>query len=147
MTERLSVTLTHQFNAPIELVFDAWTDASQVVQWMKCGDDVQLSYDGWVPTVGARFSSVMSKPGEWEVQGTGEITEVDRPNVFAYRQDANPAMKMPETDVRVVFEAVDGGTKLTLTHSGLPGEDMCGIVQGGWQGGMQQLEALLAAKG
>ena len=144
MTESMSVTLTRTFQAPIDLVYRAWTDPAQVVRWMKCEPGVELEYDGWTPTVGATYTSLMRKPGEWEVRGTGRILEADPPRVFAYASDPNPEMQMPEMTVRVVFEEVDGGTKLTLNHSGLPNDDMCGIVEGGWTGGMQQLAELLA---
>ena len=62
---------------------------------------------------------------------------------MAYVQEADPKMHMPETSVRVTFETVDEGTQLTLTHSGLPGDEMCGIVKGGWTGGLEQREQLL----
>ena len=146
MSDTKSVTLTRVFNAPIDLVYQAWADAQQVSKWMKCEPGVTVSYDGWEARVGAEFSSVMAKPGEWEVKSTGRIIEADPPRVFAYAQDPNPQMNMPEMSVRAEFEEVDGGTKLTLTHSGLPNDEMCGIVEGGWSGGMQQLEELLAAR-
>ena len=143
MTKPLSVTFTRTFSAPIELVYRAWTDAEQVVRWMKCEPGVELEYEGWQPATGATFTSIMRKPGEWEVRGSGRFVEVDEPNVLAYVQEADPKMHMPETSVRVTFETVDEGTQLTLTHSGLPGDEMCGIVKGGWTGGLEQLEQLL----
>jgi uncharacterized protein YndB with AHSA1/START domain len=78
------------------------------------------------------------------VRGKGRFLEVDPPHLLAYAVDADPAMHMPETTIRVEFAAVDGGTAVTLTHRGLPGDEMCGIVKGGWTGGMQLLEQLLA---
>lgn len=143
MTESLSVTISRTFRAPIDAVYRAWTDPRQVIRWMKCEPDVELELEGWEPRVGATFASVMRKPGQWEVAGTGRILEVDAPRVFAYAQDANPDMHMPAMEIRVVFEEVDGGTRLTLTHRGLPSDEMCGIVQGGWTGSLHQLEQLL----
>ena len=75
----LTATLKRVFAAPIEVVYRAWTDPEQVVQWMKCEPDVELSYEGWVPEVGARFSSTMRKPGAWEATSTGRILEADPP--------------------------------------------------------------------
>ncbi|MEM7202254.1 MAG: SRPBCC domain-containing protein [Planctomycetota bacterium] len=144
MTKPLSVTITRTFKAPIDLVYQAWVDPQQVVRWMKCDPGVELAYEGWSPAVGTTFTSVMAKPGEWEVRGTGRFVEVEPQRVLAYVTDANPQMQMPEMQVRVEFEATGDGTTLTLTHTGLPNDDMCGIVKGGWTNGLQQLEELLA---
>jgi uncharacterized protein YndB with AHSA1/START domain len=86
----------------------------------------------------------MEKPGEWKVQGTGRFVEVDPPNLLVYTSDANAEMSMPEMEVRVVFEAIDSGrTRLTLTHSGMPNDDICGIVNGGWANSLAMLDDLL----
>lgn len=146
MTERLSVTLTREYDAPIELVYSAWTDAAQVVRWMKCEASVRLSYDGWDPKPGARFTSVMEKPGEWKVEGAGKFVEVDPPRVLEYASEANESMHMPEMSVRVVLEELEGGrTKLTLTHSGIPNDETCAIIDGGWTSSLQMLEGVVAA--
>lgn len=144
LQEPLSVTITRTFDAPIELVYEAWTDPKQVVRWMKCEPGVELIYDQWTPAVGQAFSSTMRKPGEWEVSGTGRFVEVDPPRVLAYVQDPHAGMNLPEMTIRVVFKESNGGTELTLTHSGLPSDEMGGIVQGGWTGSMAQLKDHLA---
>lgn len=140
----MHVTLTRVFDAPIDLVFRAWTEREQVERWMKCEPSVEVAYEGWAPEAGTAFRSVMRKPGEWEVSGTGRIVEVDPPRLLVYVNDANPSMQMPETTIRIVLEEVDSGTRLTLTHSGLPNEGMCGIVEGGWTNSLTQLGELVA---
>ncbi len=56
-------------------------------------------------------------------------------------------MNTPEMSVRVELEELDGGrTRLTLTHSGIPSDDMCGIIQGGWTSGLALLDDVLAAR-
>ena len=145
--ERLSVTLTREFNAPIDLVFSAWTDANHVVRWMKCDANVTLTVGGWEPKVGQKYTTRMEMPGQWTADGTGTFLEVDPPRLLVYRSDADEAMGAPEMTVRVELEDLgDDRTKLTLTHSGIPSDEMCGIIQGGWSGGLEMLDELLAAR-
>jgi len=139
-----SVTLTRVFNAPIALVFEAWTKTEHMTQWMRCDPGMEVSYEGWEPKVGTKFKTTMSKPGEWSNEGTGTVLEVDPPRLLVYTGDADEKMQMPEMTVRVELEEVDGGTKLTLTHSGMPNDMMCGIIEGGWTGGLKMLEDVLA---
>ncbi|MGE3174570.1 MAG: SRPBCC domain-containing protein [Planctomycetota bacterium] len=143
MTTPVSVTLTRTFAAPIDLVWRAFTDADLVVRWMKCEPGVELEYDGWRPVVGAVFSSVMRKPGQWEVKGTGRFLEVEPHRVLAYQQDPNAQMNLPAMTVRVELAAVAGGTQVTLTHTGIPSDTMRGIIEGGWTGSLQLLRAQL----
>jgi len=145
--ERLSVTLTREFDAPIDLVYAAWTDARQVTRWMKCDAAVVLTCKSWEPAVGARFETVMEMPGQWRVEGSGRFTEVDPPRLLAYVNDADEALNMPETSVRVELEELEGNrTRLTLTHTGLPNDDMCGIVTGGWTHSLSALDEVLSVQ-
>lgn len=142
----LSVTLTREFDAPIDLVYAAWTDADHVTRWMKCEAAVQLTCDSWNPEVGGTYATTMEKPGEWKVQGTGRFTEVDPPRLLEYVSDPHPGMQMPEMSVRVELAEIDGGrTRLTLTHTGMPNDEMCGIIQGGWTGSLAMLDEIIAA--
>jgi len=146
-SERLSVTLTREFAAPIELVFAAWTDPEQVSRWMKCDDAAVLECTTWKPETGAAFATTMEMPGQWKVESTGRFTEVDPPRVLAYVSDPDPAMSMPAMEVRVELEALaPDRTRLTLTHTGMPNEEMCGIIQGGWTNGLAALDGLVAVR-
>ena len=144
-SERLSVTLTREYDAPIELVFAAWTDAKHVSRWMKCDSSAILECTSWKPETGASFATTMEMPGQWKVHGSGRFTEVDPPRVLAYVTDADPAMNMPEMDVRVELEEIDAGrTRLTLTHTGMPNDETCGIIEGGWTNGLAELGNIVA---
>ncbi|HLQ39116.1 MAG TPA: SRPBCC domain-containing protein [Planctomycetota bacterium] len=146
MTEQkpITVTITRVLAAPIELVWRAWTDPAQVVRWMKCEPGVAVTYTGWQPAVGARFTSTMCKPGAWENRGSGEFLAVEPPRLLAYRMDANPAIGAPAMTVRIELESTAGGTRLTLSHSGIPSDMMRGIIEAGWTGSLQMLAERLA---
>lgn len=141
--ESRSVQLTRVFDAPIDLVYQAWTDPAHVMKWMKCHPDATMEVEGWEPRAGAMFRYRMAKVGEFEALSTGRILEADPPNVFVYATDPNPALGAPELTVRVELEPVDEKTKLTLTHSGLPNEGFCGIVEGGWTVSLGLLQDLV----
>ena len=47
--------------------------------------------------------------------------------------------------VRVELEEVEGGTQVTLTHAGLPSDELSGIVEGGWTVSLGLLQDLVFA--
>ncbi len=136
---KLTVTLRREFHAPIELVFRAWTEAEHVAQWMKCDAAAKLELDNWVPAVGTRFRTHMSLEGVFEAHGSGEFITVDPPHLLEYKLHADEALNVPEMQVRVEFREQDGRTELTLTHSGIPSDQMCGIIEGGWTNSLGML--------
>ena len=96
----------------------------------------------------------MSTPnGDMVMWFTGEVLEVSPPNRLVYTElmcdaDGNPtppeAMGMPEgtdmtTTVEVNLEEVDGGTKMVMTHIGVPADSPGGQ---GWEMAIGKLEAL-----
>lgn len=139
--ETHSVTLRRVFDAPIELVWAAWTRAEHLSRWMKCDREATYEVLSWTPEVGGRIETRMIMPGQFEVTSTGRFTEVDPPRLLAYTIDADPALEAPEMRVRVqLAEVVDEGrkTQVTLTQSGIP-TDLRGIIDGGWTHSLSQL--------
>ncbi|MCR9246839.1 MAG: SRPBCC domain-containing protein [bacterium] len=146
-SQPLSVTITREYDAPIDLVFAAWTDADKVSRWMKCDDSAVLECSNWQPATGAEFTTTMEMPGQWKVQTTGRFTTVEPPHLLAYVSDENSAMQMPQMTVRVELEDLGNErTRLTLTHTGMPNDDICGVIQGGWSNSLTALEAIVAVE-
>lgn len=143
--ETMSVVIKRVFKAPIDLVYRAWTEEQHVTKWMKCDPEVVTTVENWEPRVGAEVKCHMSKPGAFDASSTARIIEADPPRVFAYRIEPDPSLGAPELTVRVELKEVEGGTEMTLTHSGLPNEDFCGIVQGGWSVSLGLLDELVVA--
>lgn len=139
-----SVTLTRVFDAPIDLVYGAWTEAEHVVKWMKCDESASLEVDNWVPAVGTEFRTHMAQPGVFEATSTGRFTAVDPPRLLEYAFDADPSLGVPEMRVRVELRDLGGRTELTLTQSGIPNDMIFGVITGGWTASMRQLAAILA---
>lgn len=138
------VFITRLFDAPCELVWQAWTDPKHFMRWWGPKDytcpfcEMDLRVDG-------KYLNCMRSPEGKEYWGTGifrEIIPMERlvfTDSFADAQGnvvpgtyygMSPDFPL-EMLVTVTFEAQNGKTKMTLRHSGLPaGPDMEGTHQG-----------------
>ena len=145
MNEPRSVVITRVFDAPIELVYRTWTEAEHVTKWMKCDAKAKLEVKNWVPVVGGTFESVMELEGVFRACSTGRFLEVDPPRLLSYCTEPDPQLGTPELTVRVELAEVPGGTRVTLTHTGMPGDDLCGIIEAGWTASLGALGELLAS--
>ncbi len=142
--ETRSVTLTRVFDAPIQLVFDAWTKPEHMTQWMKCSPDVKTTLAEWSPRVGGTFEYHMAQEGVFEAKTTGRYLQFDPPDLLEYVIDANEELGSPEMTVRVALREVEKGTELTLKHSGIPGH-FEGMIDAGWGVSLDLLKDLVLA--
>ncbi|MEL7061163.1 MAG: SRPBCC domain-containing protein [Acidobacteriota bacterium] len=139
-----SVTLKRIFEAPIDLVYETWTQAQHVERWMKCDVQATLEVENWLPEVGTRFATRMVLAGVFDTSGSGRFLEVEPPHLLVYALDPDPELEVPAMTVRVEFRDLGGRTELTLTHSGIPTDRLCGIIEGGWTASLAQLQDLLS---
>ena len=149
-----SVTLERVFDAPIDLVWKMWTDPDSFKAWYgPSGATVPVAeLDVWP---GGRRRVCMAF-GPREMWFTGEHLEVTEPTRLVYTETmaderGNPispeSLGMPPktpgtTEVTIVLEEVTGGTRVTLTHAGVPAES--GGARG-WQAAFEKLAAELRA--
>ena len=140
-----SVTLQRVFEAPIELVYEAWTQARHVEQWMKCDVAATLEVENWRPEVGTAFQTHMVLPGVFDTRGSGRFLEVEPPTLLVYALDGDPELQVPDMTVRVEFRDLGGQTELTLTHSGIPNDFLCGVINGGWTASLTQLQDVVSS--
>jgi uncharacterized protein YndB with AHSA1/START domain len=145
------LVITRIFEAPRELVWQAWTDPAQLVKW-------------WGPKnftapvakidlrVGGKYLNCMRSPEGQDYWTTGTYREVVPPERLVYTDsfadsDGNVVSgshygmgeDFPlEMLVTVTFEDVAGKTKMTLKHVGLPAgmSDMTGT---GWNESFDKL--------
>ena len=99
-------TLTYEkfLQAPPSLVFQAFTNASALREWMCDGATV-------APQPGGRFYA-------WWNAGyfaSGEFIDVEAPKRAAVTWQGRG--QVPDTRVQVLLEATDGGARLTLAHT------------------------------
>lgn len=142
--ERVTVRVSHRFEASPERVFDAWLDPGSAGKWLFAtpdGEMVRVEIDA---RVGGAFNFTDRRAGE-DVEHTGEYLEIDRPKrlVFNFRVpkfsneatriqvDLAPAASSPET------------TLLTLVHEGV-GAEFAARTEDGWKGILDGLAHALA---
>ncbi len=148
--------ITRIFDAPRELVWRAWTEPERFMRWWGPKDftsprcEIDLRVDG-------RYLWCMRWPDGRDSYTTGEYREIvplERlvyTDCFADEQgNAVPATHYGlgadfpfETQVTVTFEDHEGGTKMTLTHAGIPGAEMSEMTSAGWNQSFDKLAVSL----
>jgi uncharacterized protein YndB with AHSA1/START domain len=135
--------------APPERVFQAISDPREQRIWWDNKDCRLESFEMDARRGGSwRFSTSqtsMNINGISKFDCSGEIVEFDPPRVLAYTWIANwHDVKSRKTMVRWELSPLDGGTLVTVTHSGLAQEDVARKdYQGGWPGVVEQLKAYI----
>ncbi len=138
------LVIKRRFEASVERVYAAWTDAEQMKRWFAPGDmSVPMAHadarqDG-------RYRVQMSEGGsDCEFHTAGGVYREVIPNerlVFTWRWEGSEL----ETVVTLEFKSLSANqTELTLIHEGFDGEDTRDKHGQGWQGCLANLEAYLA---
>ena len=114
MTSDLELIVTRRFDAPAELVFDAWLDANHAGRWWFATADGEMQRVEIDPRVGGSFL-IVEKRGDVLAEHIGKFIEIDRPRrlVFSYVTNGETT----PTTVTIDIQAVEGGCELTLRHS------------------------------
>jgi uncharacterized protein YndB with AHSA1/START domain len=141
-TSDREIVLTRVFDAPRELVFEAWTDPEQVVQWW--------GPHGFTTTVhemnvrpGGIWRFVMHGPDGTDYGNKVEFIEVTRPARLVYNHGPDGESDAPSFRVTVTFDEEDGGTRLTLRLVFKSSDERDRAVEfGAVEGGKQTLERL-----
>jgi uncharacterized protein YndB with AHSA1/START domain len=111
------LVVKRKFNAPAELVFDAWLDAQTAGRWLFATPDGKMHSVKIDPRVGGEFE-IIEKRGDELTRHIGTYVEIDRPRrlVFTF---AVPQYSREFTKVSIDIEPQDSGCELTLTHGGV----------------------------
>ncbi len=110
------VIVTRTFNAPRELVYDAWTKPEHFSVWFGTDAvDVPLDTLALDVRVGGAWKATMNLPDGNQIHWTGEYTEVDPPERLSFTMTDDPA-NPSDVPIVVVFKEVAGGTEMTLTQ-------------------------------
>ena len=155
MAETRTLTLERIFDAPVEKVWAAWTEADQIGKWWGpkgfTSDDnkIDLRVGGWnnlhmhSPT---EFGDQdMYSGGEYKdivplkkIVVTDEFTDKDgkkvSPGIYGMPDD------FPQSLLTVDFESLpDGKTKVVITHEGLPAGELSDQTSAGWNESLDKL--------
>lgn len=151
------------FEAPLELMFEMWTDPKHVSQWLAPAGAEMRYFRSDIRPGGSAFY-VMTGPGSTKMYGRVEYEKVASPDQLVYRQQfcdesetpgRHPlAPTFPQTLLTAVKLAAEGPnhTRVTVTwepQAATP-EEIATFVQAkggmtqGWTGSFDKLEGYLA---
>lgn len=148
------VTITREIDAPIEMVWEMWTNPDQFKKWYGPNGMSVPTAEMIVEIGGTRKISMATPDGRHQMWFIGVYKEIRKPNRLVYTEsicDADgviippQAMGMPEghpdvTEVTVVLAQSGHATRMTMTHSGVPAGS---AGEGGWAQAFDKLAALL----
>jgi uncharacterized protein YndB with AHSA1/START domain len=151
------IVITRVFDAPRELMWKAWTDPEHVKRWWGpkgftspvCKNDLRVG--------GVYLYCMRSSEGQ-DFWSTGVYRALIPPEQIVAtdsfadeRGNRVPASHYgmgedwpAELLVTVTFEAVEGRTKLTLRHSGIPAGQMSDLTEAGWKESFNKLATTLS---
>ena len=140
-----TVIATVEIAAPPDRVFQALTTGEELVRWWGSDDLYRTT----------RWDVDLRPGGTWRAEGRGRdgkpfsvggrILEVDRPRslVQTWKADWDAGN---ETTITFRFDAIEGGTRVTLRHEGFAGRpESCEGHSNGWQRVLRWLVAYASA--
>lgn len=156
--------INHIFNAPVEMVFDAWTDPAQLVQWLAPKGTDMIFLEADIRTGGTSFYRMGND--NFTLYGRAGYLKVEHPHRLVYTQqfcdkDGNIARHpmaptWPETMLtHVTFSATGPHQTLVCVHWEVTGtaspaemqtfSDGRSSMTQGWTGSFDMLEDFLHA--
>lgn len=148
-----SLTITAEFAAPPERVWEIYADPRQVEKIFGPPGYPATFVDHDL-SVGGKVTYYMTSPEGDRYGGWWTVTEVDAPRRLAYDDgfadaDLNPLPDMPVSHVVMTFEPSDTGTLWTSVTSYDTAEDLEKVLEMGVEEGatsaINQIDDLLAA--
>lgn len=148
-----TITITAQFAAPPERVWAVYADPRQLEKvWGPPEFPATVVEHDLSP--GGRMTYYMTSPEGERFGGWWEITEVDRPRSFRFRDgfadaDLQPLPEMPVSENTYTFEALEGGTRAVFTSVYATAEGLQQVLEMGVEEGatsaINQIDGVLAA--
>ena len=154
MTQQVirEMTLVRTFDAPRELVFNAWTDEQLLAKWWGPHgfttpvSELDSRPGGKIHVVMEDAAGLIRKGSRYPMTGTFE--EIDAPKRLVYTSsaimDGKPIIESHNT---VTFEVVDGKTKVTLyvavTKAAPEAEAPLAGMEIGWSQSLEKLADLV----
>lgn len=137
-TEVTSLEIVREFKASVDRVYRAWTEVSEMKQWMapEGASVARLEAD---VKVGGKYLVEMATPNG-PATAVGEYREVSPGKSLSYTWRWKEQDEMPDSLVEVTFAASSGGTKVTLRHTGFANEDSAKGHTAGWNSCFTVLE-------
>jgi uncharacterized protein YndB with AHSA1/START domain len=157
-TNEDAMVIERSFDAPVELVWQMWTNADHFSAWYG-PDGASIPVANLDVRVGGRrhvCMEVSTPDGPMQMWFAGEHLEVVENERLVYTEsisDEHGTMPSPSdasmqsghpmtTEVRVELEDLGDRTKVVLTHVGIPSESPCAA---GWTMALDKLAVYVAS--
>ncbi|WP_370189883.1 SRPBCC domain-containing protein [Aeromicrobium sp.] len=151
--DQRTLTITAEFAAPVERVFDIYADPRQLERvWGP--PSFPATFVDHDLSEGGRITYYMTGPEGQRFGGWWEVTAVDAPHGFDFRDgfaddDLQPVEGMPVSTNSYRFEPIDGGTRAVYTSTYATLEALQQVIDMGVEEGsrlaIDQIDVLLAA--
>jgi uncharacterized protein YndB with AHSA1/START domain len=131
-----TVRIERTYAAPVEAVFDAWTDPEVLRRWWKADPEHEVTVAADV-RVGGGYRLAMHRPDGEEMVVHGTYREVSRPDrlVYSWAWEGSGPYANHESEVAVTFVADGPGrTTVVIEHAGLLDETSRANHARGWNG-------------
>jgi len=137
------VRIERTFQAPIEQVFDAWTNPEVMRRWFHCESDWETPEAEVDLREGGTVLVVMRRPDGTLAGARGEYTLIDRPHrlVMTWTFDDDPSNQQL---IELSFSESEGSTVVVMVNSGISTDERRDSQDWGWRGCLDQLERVLA---
>ncbi|TDO22313.1 SRPBCC family protein [Pedobacter duraquae] len=94
-TEKNVVTVSATVNAPVEKVWEAWTNPKHIMQWTHASEDWHSPYADNDLQAGGKFKTTMAaKDGSFSFDFGGTYTRVDPYTAIEYTLDDGRTVKI-----------------------------------------------------
>jgi uncharacterized protein YndB with AHSA1/START domain len=139
--ENLTITLIADFDAPIEQVWELWSDLRKLERWW--GPPAHpATFEKYDLTPGGEATYYMAGTdgpmwGAWRIKAVDPPTSLEFINAYA-DPDGTPVADMPIFTVKVRLSERDGGTRMEMRSRFESREDMQRMVDMGTADGLQQ---------
>ncbi len=153
-----AVVIVREFDAPVGRLWELWTVPDRFAAWYgPNGATIPVAEMDVRVGGGRRICMEMTTPnGAMQMWYVGEYREIDPPHRLVYTEamadsDGNvlapESMGMPAgfpvmTEITVVLEPSGTGTRMTMTHAGIPADSPGAS---GWQMAFDKLTTLTTA--
>jgi uncharacterized protein YndB with AHSA1/START domain len=144
------IVLTRLFEAPRELVFQAWTDPDLLMRWL-CPKDFVVTFVDIDLREGGSWRSGMRSPDGIDYIMRGTYRVVKEPEMLvlthSWEDDLEPGhLPGHETLLTVIFSDVGPKTQMTFHVTGLTSDDSRDGQKQGWSEAFDNLASAIERK-
>jgi uncharacterized protein YndB with AHSA1/START domain len=152
-SDALTLTLTAEFDASPERVWDLWADPRQLERWWG-PPTWPATFTAHDLAPGSRVAYHMTGPSGDEAHGYWDVVEADPPRRLFFvdgfaHEDGTPNDDLPRNEGRVTIEPIDAGrTRMSIESRFPSSEAMEQVLAMGMEEGLTQavgqIDAILA---